>query len=203
MDRRWTYRPRTSVVLTAATLLAAAGFAAAELAADGLVAGLRALPGAAAVGLLGWAVFARPRVDVDDAGVHVVNPFVTTLVPWAALIDVRTRFTCTFVTPHARVEAFAAPGPGRHAAAGATASDLRNVGPGVRDGRGAVPLGDVPGAPSATVATYVRRRWNELAESGALDLGVADETPVRREVRVGTVVALGLLVATAVVLQLV
>ncbi|GIG40404.1 hypothetical protein Cph01nite_21660 [Cellulomonas phragmiteti] len=184
-------------------MLAALAATAAQLAADGPAAGLRALPAGAAVALLGWVVFARPRVDVDDTGVLVVNPFTTTHVPWGALIEVRTRYTCTFVTPHRRVEAFAAPGPGRHVAASATAADLRGVGPGAADGRGSVQIGEVPGSSSATVATYVRRRWNDLAEDGLLDLGQAEQTPVRREVDVRALAALGVLVLLAVAAQLV
>lgn len=202
MEQVWTYRPRSSAVLAAATVLVAVGAAVAQLVAEGPLGGLRALPGAAAVALLGWTVFARPRVDVDDDGVLVVNPFATTRVPWGALIDVRTRFTCTFVTPHATVEAFAAPGPGRHTAASASVVDLRGVGPGSADPRGAVPLGEVPGSPSATVAGYVRRRWTALVEAGTIPLGEADDTPVTRTVHGRSLLALGVLVLAGVAVQL-
>lgn len=199
MEQQWTYRPRSSAVLTGATWLVAVGLTTAEVVTGGAAAGLRALPGALLAALLGWAVFYRPHVVVDDAGVLVVNPLSTTLVPWAALIDVRTRFTCTLVTPRTRVEVFAAPGPGRHTAASATAQDVRAAGRGAADGRGAVSIGELPGSPSAVVARHVRERWSALVEAGRLEAGVADETPVVRRTHVrllGSVVALAV---TAVV----
>lgn len=199
MEQQWTYRPRSSAVLTGATWLVAVGLTTAEVLAGGAAAGLRVLPAALLVALLGWAVFYRPHVAVDDAGVLVVNPLSTTRVPWAALIDVRTRFTCTLVTPRASVEVFAAPGPGRHSAASATAQDVRAVARGAADGRGAVSIGELPGSPSAVVAHHVRERWAALVETGRLEAGLADETPVERRTHGRLLAAVAVLLVAAVV----
>lgn len=200
-DEIWTYRPRSAWVTTAAVWLVAGGATAAQ-AYEGPAALLRALPLGLAGVLLGWLVFWRPRVSVGADGVDVVNPFQRATVPWAALIDVTTRYTCTLVTPHRSVQVFAAPGPGRHAAAQATAADLRTQAAGARDGRRAVSVGELPGSPSGVVATQVRRRWEALAESGALEAGVADETPVTVHVDVRALAALGGLLALGLVAQL-
>lgn len=198
-DSDWTYRPRSAVPATVTVALVAAGLAFAQWAEGGWADLGRALPFALAGGLAGWLVFYRPLVRVSDDGVHVVNPLTRYDVPWAALIQVRTRFTCTFVTPHRSVQAFAAPGPGRYAAAMATAVDIRSAG-GVPS-RG-VDLGELPAAASGQVAGVVRRRWEALAESGRLPLGEADETPVVRTVAVGEAVALGVLLVVGIALQL-
>ena len=195
----WTYRPRSSIPSTVAIAIVAVGLTFAQAVEGGTRALAQALPFALAGTLAGWLVFGKPSVRVAGDGIHVVNPLATYLVPWAALILVRTRFTCTFVTPHRSVQAFAAPGPGRYAAAMATVIDLRSrrglPNPGVAD------LGELPSAPSGQVATVVQRRWNDMAESGSLPLGEADETPVPRRVDVRSLVALAALVALGIVLH--
>jgi hypothetical protein len=198
-DSDWTYRPRSAIPATVAVAVVAAGLAFAQWV-DGGAAGLaRALPFALAAGLAGWLVFGRPLVRVTDEGVRVVNPLVRYDVPWAALIQVRTRFACTFVTPQRTVQAFAAPGPGRYAAAMATVVDLRAAGSAPDRG---LDLGELPAAASGQVAAVVRRRWTELAESGRLALGEADETPIPRRWDVASTAALAVLLAVGVALQL-
>ena len=198
-DNDWTYRPRSSVPAFVATVAVAAGLAFAQVVDGGTRGLVQALPFALAGALAGWLVFAKPRVHVRDDGIDVENPLASYHVPWAALVLVRTRFACTFVTPHRAVQAFAAPGPGRHAAAMASAVDLRAAG---RDPKLGADLGELPSAPSGQVARVVRQRWEALSESGALALGEADETPVTRRVDVRGLVVLAVLLALGVALQL-
>jgi len=202
-DETWTFRPRSAAWTTGGSWLVVAGFTGSAAAEGGAQALLRALPLTAAVALLVWLVCWRPAVRLDAEGVHVVNPFVTSHVPWEALIEIRTRFACTFVTPRRKVEAFAAPGPGRHAAAHAAAVDLRHAPRQAFDASRSVSLGEVGGSPSAVVATQTRRRWERLVEDGELELGVADEVPVRRAVHWPGLAAVVGLAALGAVLQLV
>lgn len=173
----------------------ACGYAAAQAMAAGPAGLARALPFALVIGYLGWRTFWHPRVTVTEAGVEVVNPLRTTEIPWPALIDVRTRYTCTFVTPRRSVGAFAAPGPGRHTATQVSWSDLRGRAPGTAAPDGSVAIGELPGSASAVVADHVRRRWATLAEAGGLALGTADETPVRVRVDGRALGVLGVLLA--------
>ena len=198
-DNDWTYRPRSAVPAFLATVAVAAGLAFAQWVEGGARALVQALPFALAGALAGWLVFGKPRVRVGAEGIDVVNPLAGYHVPWAALIQVRTRFACTFVTPHRAVQAFAAPGPGRYAAAMASVVDLRASG---HDPRIGADVGDLPSAASGQVARVVRLRWQELAESGALALGQTDETPVTRRLDMPILVALVVLVALGVALQL-
>lgn len=199
-DDDWTYRPRSSVPAFVTTVVVAAGLTFAQVLDGGPRALAQALPFALAGALAGWLLFGKPLVRVRREGVRVVNPLATYDVPWAALIQVRTRFACTFVTPHRTVQAFAAPGPSRYSAALAVASDLRTRGGIPRTGT--ADLGELPTAASGQVATVVMRRWRDLVESGGLALGEADETPVARRVDVRSLVALVVLLALGVALQL-
>jgi len=198
-DNDWTYRPRSSVPAFVATAVVAAGLAFAQAVDGGAAALLRALPFALAGALVGWLAFAKPCVSVTDDGIDVVNPFASYHVPWVALILVRTRYACTFVTPHREVRAFAAPGPGRYTAATATAVDLRATG---RDPKAGADLGELPTGASGQVAIVVQRRWKALVESGTMPLGEADETPVTRVLDVPAIAALVVLLALGVALQL-
>jgi hypothetical protein len=198
-DLDWTYRPRSSVPTTVAIAVVAAGLAFAQWAGGGTADLVRALPFALAGAFAGWLVFYKPHVRVAQDGVRVVNPLASYHVPWAALIQVRTRFVCTFVTPNRSVQAFAAPGPGRYAAAMATVVDFRTAG--ALPSRG-LDLGELPTGPSGQVATVVRRRWDDLVESGRLSQGEADLTPVPRAWDWRSAALLVGLLALGVVLQL-
>ncbi|UJP41214.1 PH domain-containing protein [Cellulomonas palmilytica] len=202
-DETWTFRPRSAAWITGGTWLVVAGFAGAAVAEGGAGALLRAVPFTAAAALVTWLLAYLPHVRLDDEGIHVVNPFVTHHVPWEALIEIRTRFTCTFVTPGRKVEAFAAPGPGRHAATRAASVDLRHAHATAFDPARSVSIGEIGHSPSAVVATEARRRWERLVEGGELELGVADEVPVRRELHTTGLVTVVALVALGAVLQLV
>lgn len=50
------------------------------------------IAGAALVGSLGWVLFVRPALVISLYGVHVNNPLRRTLVPWARVQDVGTRW---------------------------------------------------------------------------------------------------------------
>lgn len=170
--RTWKYRPRSAIPVTVATWVLAGALVASEAWRGGLE-GLAVLgPVGVEVSLLVWVMFYRPSVTVDDVGILVVNPLSNSFVPWAALIDVRTKFTCTLVTPYQAVEIFAAPGPSRQTVAAATVRDLR--------GRAGQPIaiGDLPSTASGEVAQAVRRRWKELIDDGLVVAGEADQTPV-------------------------
>lgn len=168
------YRPRTSGWWLAAVWALVAASAASQAAAGGVEALLVAVPWAVAGAVAAYGVFWLPRVVVDDAGLLIVNPVRTVRVAWPALIDVRTQYAFTAVTPRGSVRAWAAPGPGRHELSRAGRQDLARLPRGSFDARGAVPASDLPVSPAGIVATVVRRRWSDLVEDGAITAGEAD-----------------------------
>jgi hypothetical protein len=62
-------------------------------------------------GVLGWAAFWQPCVDLSDGGVTVRNTLRTVHVPWSALERVDGRYGLRLVTPAGAVTAWAAPAP--------------------------------------------------------------------------------------------
>lgn len=172
----WTYRPRTSAWWLVAVWVLLVAATVSEVVAQGTGAVPGAVPWAVAGAVVAYLVFWRPRVVVDDDGVLVVNPVRTVRVPWAALIDVRTQYAFTVVTPHGLVRAWAAPGPGRHELARVGHQDLAGLPRASFDGRGSVAASDLPSSPAGIVATVVRRRWSDLVERDAIPAGEADDT---------------------------
>jgi hypothetical protein len=195
-----TYRPSSRFVTTGGTWLFAAGWCAAAWVDEGLAAALSALPACAGLALAGWLAFWYPRVEIDDDEVRLVNPLRTIAVPWPALVNVTTQYAMTLVTPHAQYRAWAAPGPGAGHVARAAAADLRGA---TTDVRGAVPMGDLPSAPSGHAALLVRRRWSQLVEEDRVEAGIAESTPVTQYWNAPAIAALAVTLVAALAVALV
>ena len=70
-------------------------------------------------GLLGWAAFWQPYVEVSDGGVKVANTLRTIEISWPAIETVEGRYGLRLVTAYGPVTAWAAPAPaGRERARG-------------------------------------------------------------------------------------
>lgn len=127
---------------------------------------------------LGWLLFWMPAVVVHDAGITLENPFRSIVVPWAALVNVDTRFALTLVTPGRSYASWAAPAPGIWGGRNARPEDLKGL-PTATYGPGqSVRPGDLKSTDSGQAARLVRSRWEMLIESGALDAGEAATTAV-------------------------
>lgn len=62
-------------------------------------------------GVLGWAAFWQPYVEVTDGGVTVANTLRTVEVPWPAIDDVEGRYGLKLLTAYGPVTAWAASAP--------------------------------------------------------------------------------------------
>jgi hypothetical protein len=129
--------------------------------------------------VLVWALLWNPQVIVGDQEVVIVNVLRTIVVPWPALIDVDTKYSLSLRTPRGNYAAWAAPAPGRTSLAIARRAERRH------GSSAQVPAiggrsrpGDLITTESGEAAYLVRERWNKLVESGAIEAGIADSTPV-------------------------
>ncbi len=138
---------------------------------------------AAFAALAVFALLWHPKVVVDDAGTTLVNVLVTVVVPWAALIDVDTKYSLSLRTPGRAYAAWAAPAPGRTGIAMARRTERRH---GDRETTptlaGRARPGDLVATESGAAAYLVRSRWQELVEAGRVEAGVAESTPVTTRV---------------------
>ncbi|GAA4670813.1 PH domain-containing protein [Frondihabitans cladoniiphilus] len=163
---------------------------------------LQALLPGLCIAVVAWIVLWRPHLVVAEDGVTLVNVLRRQTVPWAALINVDTKFALTLFTPGAKYVAWAAPAPGRTGAAVAKRqSRSGNVAPRGAVGGQARPS-DLLSTESGAAADMVRERWYDLRDSGRLEVGRADEARVVTSVLwLPAAIAVVLAVAAGVVLS--
>ncbi len=127
-----------------------------------------------------WAAFWRPRVEVSDGGVRLVNVTRTVDVPWPAITSIDTRWALTLGTAYGRFAAWAAPTAGRAPARRAARPDLRIMGRTLGATVDRDPSALSEGA-AADAAALVRGHWERLRAAGHLDNPVLEHAtaPVR------------------------
>jgi hypothetical protein len=126
--------------------------------------------------LLGWGALWRPSVVVSDHGVRVENVSHDVDVPWEALVHVDTRRALTLHSPSGTVTAWSAPAPGLFSNMMGNAKARREA----RAAGGASLGSDRLGTDSGNAALVVRETWRRRLDAGQVNVGVADETPVKR-----------------------
>lgn len=183
------FRPRSSIAAAVAVILIAlawAWFAAADGGGPGLA---RQVPGIAFAVTLGYAVLVRPTVVVGPAGVTLRGVVRDVEVPWAALAEVRTRFSLTLVTVDGRrFAAWAAPASGRHTDTRLTRREVGALG-GHLDHE--LPTASSsPASQSGAVAAWVRREWRQALETDAAATPAGPGPAVRTRPAQGVLVTL-------------
>jgi hypothetical protein len=163
------FKPRTSIWFTAVAVLVSVGGLVSVVASEGFEGLLTGWP-LIGVAYLGWWLFWYPSVVLTPSAVVLHNPLVTIEVPLTALIDVDTRYALTLVTPSGSYTAWAAPAPGiwgTHAGKPEHVTNLPSTsyGPG-----GSIRPGDLRNTDSGYAAYLVRTRWQDLVESGSVDV---------------------------------
>lgn len=180
------FRSTFNRVLSVVAWLALAALAVGTVATPGALAAAPGIVlGAAGGAVLVWAVLWAPSVAVDDDGVVVANVLLEHRVPWEALIHVDTRYALVLHTPGRRISATAAPAPGALGAVRAARAHRRSQ---EQTDAGTRP-GDLPGTDSGRAAGLVRRRWTQLRDSGRVEAGLADDTPVITRARTLSIAA--------------
>lgn len=150
--------------------------------------------GLTAVAAIVWVVLWSPHIRIDDDAVTIANVFREIQIPWAALIDVDTRFSLTLRTPRRAYSATAAPAPGQLSGLGAArAYRSRTIPSGAM-----IRPGDLPSTDSGQAAELVRDRWHRLRDSGRIEAGKADITPVLISLRISAIVTVFAAVAMLV-----
>jgi hypothetical protein len=126
-----------------------------------------------------WAMFWRPRVEVSDGGVRLVNVTRTIDVPWPAITALEIRWALTLHTEYGRFTAWAAPASGRGPVRKAARVELALPGRAAR-GRPDPAATNVAGA-AGEAAEFVISRWEQLRAAGHLDNPVLEHAhvPVR------------------------
>ncbi|MDN5754788.1 MAG: PH domain-containing protein [Arthrobacter sp.] len=181
-NRDFTFRPRGPRFLAMALMVLAVAAAVAILWTGSWYSAPAILP-VLVVGYAAWVVFWLPRVEVNDAGVTLINPLQTLRVPWSTIILVDTKYALSLVTPKGRFTAWAAPAP---SVISALRDSRRSARSESRDQSGtsyvSIRPGDQRSSDSGVVADIVRRRLARMAEDGDLDLESTESLKTRRSI---------------------
>ncbi len=135
---------------------------------NGLRQFLQVAPWLALVAGACWAAFWRPRVEVSDGGVRLVNVFRTIDLPWPSIEAINTKWSLGLVTAYGTFTAWAAPAPGVRGTVRAARSDVQRLPPSAVVAGGIRP-GDLPSSASGEVAVLIRTQWEALRDAGHLD----------------------------------
>jgi len=146
--------------------------------------------------LLGWMALWRPCVEVSDRGVRIENVSHDVDVPWEALVHVETARALTLHTPSGSFTAWSAPAPGFFTTMMGNAKARREASAAGGDARPS----DRMGTDSGNAALVVRESWRSRLDAGQVELGVADETPVKRHWHLPFLIASIVLAAASIAL---
>lgn len=144
----------------------------------------------------------RPRIDIDEHSVTIVNPLRTVGIPLSSLIHVDTKFSLTLITEFGRFPVACAPQPGAFAArkAAKRSTEEASSRAALDSGRR---VGDIPGTESGDAAALVRDRWERYRDTHGDSAPDTDAFPPSRRRNVGTLVVMGVLPAIIVALSLI
>jgi hypothetical protein len=143
---------------------------------DGSTIGLD-LSVAAATTATAWLFLVRPKLELSDEGVRVVNPLRTFTIGWQDIREIDTRFALTFKLDGRNVRVWVAPANGRRrmnrmniysktgSLSGVSASDLKGVKTASFDGNTII-ASDSPASDSGLAAHLARTRISEFRATG-------------------------------------
>lgn len=156
---------------------------------------------AACAAFVVWLSYWNPAIVVDDDAVTIINVTRTITVPWAAIVQVDTKYAVTVVTAESRFPATAAPAPGAFGTYLAN-RDYRHVGKADRQTSGtSMRPSDLSGSDSGRAADMILRRWNDLTEAGRVPaVTESGSTPVAVRVHLAHFAVLAALVAATVLM---
>lgn len=145
------------------------------------------------------AMFWRPRIEIADPGVTVVNVLRTWEVPWSAIERIDTRYALTLFTKTNRIAVWAAPSPGVRGTTAIGKRDISNLAESSYGPGGTVRPGDAVNTPSGQVAFVMRSRWEAVRDAGEADEAGTDESRVTVKTHRATIAALIVLGVASVV----
>ena len=174
------FRPTFGRVLTVAVAAICAVGAVATLLDAGFGDLARVLPLLALATGGCWAAFWRPRVEVSDGGVRIVNVTRTIDVPWPAIQNVETKWALKLVTAYGSFNAWAAPSGGRGPARRAARIENQLLRRDPVASHLTTEPSSLDGA-AGDAAEIVRERWARLRSAGHLENPVLEheKAPVR------------------------
>ena len=111
------------------------------------------------IGLFIYSVMQRPRLEIGDEGVKIINPIFTKFLGWEEVIHIETKFALAFHTNEKVFTCSAAVAPGRYHHRTVHPSELRGI---VSRDTTMIRASDSPRTDSGAAAYVARQRWEQF-----------------------------------------
>jgi len=103
-----------------------------------------------------YIVIQRPRLEIADEGVRIVNPITSTYLDWSEVVGIETKFVLTFETSKKSIGSWAALAPSRYHHRNIFPSEVRGI---LDKSHGSIRAADSPRTDSGAAAFLARQRW--------------------------------------------
>ena len=150
------FRPRSSMFFALMAYLLILGSALQSVMTDGARLIVLNFGICLTIALLIYAVIQRPRLEIADEGVRIINPISTTYLNWSEVIDIETKFVLTFQTGTKSIGSWAALAPSRYHHRNIFPSEIRGI---LDENHGSIRASDSPRTDSGVAAFLARQRW--------------------------------------------
>lgn len=150
------FRPRSSIFFSLVAYLLILGSALQSVLTDGASAIVLNFVICMTIALFIYAVIQRPRLEIADEGVRIINPISTTYLNWSEVIGIETRFVLTFQTGTKSIGSWAALAPNRYHHRNIFPSEIRGI---LDENHGSIRASDSPRTDSGAAAFLARQRW--------------------------------------------
>jgi hypothetical protein len=106
-----------------------------------------------------WLIYIRPKLELFDEGVRIVNPLRTFTLGWDKVDAIDTKYALEIFTEGKKLTVFAAPAPSRYHARKLKSQEVKGLG--FKAGE-AIRAGDSPRSHSGVAAYLTRTRLKEF-----------------------------------------
>ncbi len=150
------FRPRSSMFFALMAYLLILGSALQSVMTDGASLIVLNFGICLTIALFIYAVIQRPRLEIADEGVRIINPISTTYLNWSEVIAIETKFVLTFQTGTKSIGSWAALAPSRYHHRNIFPSEIRGI---LDENHGSIRASDSPRTDSGAAAFLARQRW--------------------------------------------
>jgi hypothetical protein len=109
-----------------------------------------------------YLVLHRPRVEIGDEGIDIINPVWSYAIGWSDVQAIETRYTMSIQIADEIIYAWAAPAPGRYHSRKVHPSDIRGMD--LADTK-SIRFGESPRSDSGVAAHLARTRWKNFPDA--------------------------------------
>jgi hypothetical protein len=106
-----------------------------------------------------WLIYIRPKLELFDEGMRVVNPLRTFTLGWESVDAIDTKYALEIFTDGKKITVFAAPAPSRYHARKMRVEDVKGLG--FKAGE-SIRAGDSPRSHSGVAAHLARTKLKEF-----------------------------------------